>query len=84
MVSNLVVSSLIFGILKNGGIGGELDDDTGCFGARGERERDRVGIKAGTDVGIDKIYPAPFNFEENLVVLRGREGNFVELGSRRS
>jgi len=40
VVSDLVVSSLVFRVLENIGINRELDDDTCCFGARCEGKRD--------------------------------------------
>ena len=81
VVPDLVVSSLIFWVLENGRIGRELYDDSGCFGANGEGERDRVRIEAGTDVCINEVYPSPFDFEENLVGLGSWERDFVQLGA---
>jgi len=45
VVPDLIVSSLIFRVVENSGIGRELDDDACCFGAGCEGKRDRFGIK---------------------------------------
>ena len=82
-VSDLVISGLVFRVLENIGINRELDDDTCCFGARCEGKRDCVGIKSGADVCVNEVYPAPFDFEENLVGLGSWERNFVQLSSGR-
>jgi hypothetical protein len=81
VVPDLVISSLIFRVLQNSGIGRELDDDACCFGARCEGKRDRVGIKTGTDVCVNEIHPTPLGFEENLVGLGSWERDFVYLGA---
>ena len=79
VVSDLVVSGLIFRVIENGGIGRELDDDACCLRARCEGKRDRAGIKPGTDICVNEIHPAPLDFEEDLVGLGSWERDFIQL-----